>query len=98
MAIRAAARTAAVAALEAGKAPKPLPSQHAAFAGSTPAGTGQFAAVGFSYGGGPASDEGEDSEGEAGEAEEDSDDDMPATAGACPSVLCSLSAHRAHFH
>jgi hypothetical protein len=83
VAIRAAARAAAVAALEAGKTPKPLPSQHAAFASSTPAGTGQFAAVGFSYGsGGAASDDGDESAEEA-EEEDDSDDDLPATAGAC---------------
>lgn len=85
MAIRAASRAAAVAALEAAKGPKPLPSQHALFAGSgantTPAGTGQFAAVGFSYGGSEGG--GGDEEEEDDEEEESDDDEVPATAGGC---------------
>ncbi|PRW45018.1 CLK4-associating serine arginine rich isoform X2 [Chlorella sorokiniana] len=82
VAIRAASRAAAVAALEAAKGPKPLPSQSALFAGSgasaTPAGTGQFAAVGFSYGGSEGG--GGDEEEEEEEEEESDDDDVPATA------------------
>ncbi|KAL4448171.1 hypothetical protein ABPG75_005390 [Micractinium tetrahymenae] len=81
VAIRAAARQAAVAALEAAQGPKPLPSQNAAFASM--AGTGQYAAVGFSYGGGGAGgggDEGGHEEEGYEEEEEDSDDDMPVTA------------------
>ncbi|PSC70871.1 CLK4-associating serine arginine rich isoform B [Micractinium conductrix] len=74
IAIRAQARSAAVAELEASKGPKPLPPQNTAFA---TAGTGQFAAVGFSYGGG-GEEEGSDEEDE--EEGYDSDDDAPATA------------------
>lgn len=79
VAIRAAARQAAVAALEATQAPKPLPSQNAAFAS---AGTGQYAAVGFSYGGdaaGADNEGGQEAEGFE-EEDDDSDDDMPVTA------------------
>lgn len=81
VAIRAAARQAAVAALESTQAPKPLPSQNAAFA--TSAGTGQYAAVGFSYGGDAAGADHEGGQEEEGyeEEEDDSDDDMPVTAG-----------------
>ncbi len=81
VAIRAAARQAAVAALEATQGPKPLPPQNAAFASS--AGTGQYAAVGFSYGGDAGADQGgggQEAEGYE-EDEEDSDDDVPVTAG-----------------
>ncbi|KAL4449357.1 hypothetical protein ABPG77_007001 [Micractinium sp. CCAP 211/92] len=80
VAIRAAARQAAVAALEATQGPKPLPPQNAAFASS--AGTGQYAAVGFSYGGDAGADQGgggQEAEGYE-EDEEDSDDDLPVTA------------------
>ncbi len=85
MAIRAASRAAAVAALEAAKGPKPLPSQSSLFAGSgantTPAGTGQFAAVGFSYGGSEGGGGGEEEEEEEEEYESE-EEDVPATAGA----------------
>lgn len=98
VAIRAHDRTTAVAALEQVKGPKPLPSQHAVFA-AVPAGTGAFAAVGFSYGGGGAGDGGggagaEDGGGSAEEEEEDEedsdDDDVPATAGKLCCVLCAV--------
>lgn len=85
VAVRAASRQAAVAALDAGKTPKPLPSQGALFAqgaSSTPAGAGAFAAVGFSYGGAvEAAGGGEEDEDEGEDEEEDSDDDVPASAG-----------------
>ena len=89
VAIRAASRAAAVAALEAAKGPKPLPSQSSLFAGSganaIPAGTGQFAAVGFSYGGSEGGGGGEDDDDDE-EEEESDDDDVPATAGGWVSV------------
>lgn len=90
VAIRAASRAAAVAALEAAKGPKPLPSQSSLFAGSganaIPAGTGQFAAVGFSYGGSEGGGGGGDDEEEEEEEEESDEDDVPATAGGWVSV------------
>lgn len=95
------ARTAAVAALEATKGPKPLPSQNAAFSAmGPPAGTGQFAAVGFSYGGdgggvgGGDDGGGSGDEREAEEEESDEEEDAPATAGVPLLLPLPSSAYR----
>jgi hypothetical protein len=90
-----------VAALEATKGPKPLPSQNAAFSAmGPPAGTGQFAAVGFSYGGdgggvgGGDDGGGSGDEREAEEEESDEEEDAPATAGVPLLLPLPSSAYR----